>query len=157
MTTDSCGCCPVCAKAEDEVCGGPWNIEGRCAYDLKCLVKCSCVAGYKATPQSEPDFQPCVFPFKYNGQTYDECTTAESENGKPWCALKVDRRGEVVPNQWGDCELYNCPYNNTKCDSFNENGRCVGPNYNIPGSRKAYDLREPTVGLEPIDTCESGK
>ena len=31
-----CGCCDVCAKAEGEVCGGPWGKDGVCADNLTC-------------------------------------------------------------------------------------------------------------------------
>ena len=33
--------------------------------------------------------QSCVFPFKYNGVEYNECTTQDSDNGAPWCAVDV--------------------------------------------------------------------
>ena len=35
-TTDICGCCPVCAKQEDEPCGGEWNYLGKCDRGLYC-------------------------------------------------------------------------------------------------------------------------
>ena len=31
----------------------------------------------------------CVFPFKYNDVEYNSCTTADSDNGSPWCAVDV--------------------------------------------------------------------
>ena len=31
-----CGCCPTCAKAENESCGGPWGISGTCATGFYC-------------------------------------------------------------------------------------------------------------------------
>merc|ERR1712215_548683 len=36
LTWDVCGCCQVCAKAEGDVCGGPWGIRGTCADFLFC-------------------------------------------------------------------------------------------------------------------------
>ena len=27
-TLGACGCCYVCAKADQDVCGGPWDIAG---------------------------------------------------------------------------------------------------------------------------------
>merc|ERR1712018_65208 len=43
----------------------------------------------------------CVFPFKYNGKTYNKCTSVESD--VPWCATQVGRDGTVITGQWGDC------------------------------------------------------
>ena len=31
-----CKCCPECAKAENESCGGPWGISGTCATGFYC-------------------------------------------------------------------------------------------------------------------------
>ncbi|XP_068203510.1 venom protein 302-like [Palaemon carinicauda] len=36
---DHCDCCPVCAKGPGEVCGGPWDISGKCAQGLTCNPK----------------------------------------------------------------------------------------------------------------------
>uniref|UniRef100_A0A1V1WBG2 Putative venom protein n=1 Tax=Superstitionia donensis TaxID=311983 RepID=A0A1V1WBG2_9SCOR len=34
---DICYCCPVCAQAENEECGGPWDMLGRCGDGLTCV------------------------------------------------------------------------------------------------------------------------
>ena len=34
-----CGCCNVCAKLENQRCGGPWYIHGKCAEGLKCVTR----------------------------------------------------------------------------------------------------------------------
>ena len=39
--------------------------------------------------------QSCVFPFKYNGVEYNECTTQDSDNGAPWCAVDVSTTATV--------------------------------------------------------------
>ena len=52
----------------------------------------------------------CIFPFKFKGTEYIECTTVESENNQPWCASEVDRNGNVVNGKWEDCN-YDCPGN----------------------------------------------
>lgn len=36
VTTDICGCCPVCAKQVGEPCGGEWNYLGKCDQGLYC-------------------------------------------------------------------------------------------------------------------------
>ncbi|XP_068202961.1 venom protein 302-like [Palaemon carinicauda] len=35
--TDKCGCCLECAKGPGEVCGGIWNINGRCVEGYQCV------------------------------------------------------------------------------------------------------------------------
>merc|ERR1712025_1112853 len=34
---DECGCCQVCAKGENEECGGLWGMDGTCADYLQCV------------------------------------------------------------------------------------------------------------------------
>nr|XP_053647391.1 single insulin-like growth factor-binding domain protein-2 [Cherax quadricarinatus] len=36
---DACNCCDVCGQGPGEVCGGPWDIKGRCGVGLKCQKK----------------------------------------------------------------------------------------------------------------------
>ena len=33
--------------------------------------------------------KPCVFPFTFKGEVYNQCTQADSANGALWCATKV--------------------------------------------------------------------
>ena len=47
----------------------------------------------------------CVFPFNYKGKAYFKCTKDHSTNGVEWCATQVNKDGEVVTGQWGDCDL----------------------------------------------------
>ena len=52
---DACNCCQVCAKANLEACGGPYNLQGICGEDLLCLKEC-------------PPFEECDLEFeKYWG------------------------------------------------------------------------------------------
>ena len=44
----------------------------------------------------------CIFPFKYNGITYQKCT---NDGDKGWCATSVDESGELVDfTKYGFCE-----------------------------------------------------
>ena len=50
--------------------------------------------------------EKCVFPFVYNGNTYDSYTISESVNGLAWCATSVDRNRKA--EAWEDCRP-GCP------------------------------------------------
>ena len=47
----------------------------------------------------------CVFPFKFRGVTYDECTDAEFDQ-RMWCSTETDANGDHIEGQWTLCE--NC-------------------------------------------------
>ena len=51
-----------------------------------------------------------MFPFKYKGVSYSKCTTVESDNDVPWCAIDIQPNTEVPQDgkHWGDCE-FDCP------------------------------------------------
>merc|ERR1712130_168149 len=63
----------------------------------------------------------CQFPFKWDGRTFNNCTTYKSENGAAWCATRVrgkDReavRGSLedcsAPCDHGASPYENCPRN----------------------------------------------
>ena len=50
----------------------------------------------------------CVFPFTYQGKTYNKCTKDNSANGNSWCAYEVNHDGVAVNGKWGDCNP-GCP------------------------------------------------
>ena len=45
--------------------------------------------------------RPCVFPFKYKGIAFSDCTTADYSH--PWCPLAVDNGGNYIHGAWGEC------------------------------------------------------
>ena len=51
-----------------------------------------CATDSGATPNKH-----CIFPFKYNGVLYNECTwtSAHLTEHKPWCSTFVDETGEL--------------------------------------------------------------
>ena len=61
---------------------------------------CTTVSGSKPNAS-------CIFPFKFNGITFDECTTMDNAEGDltPWCSTLVDDSGEHVyeAGNWGHC------------------------------------------------------
>jgi len=170
LTTDACGSREVCAKAEDDFCGGPWNTRGLCATNLQCLVRCPCFAK-DADPSSfpDPDSNPdptrfpgsCIFPFKYKGKQYDSCTTDHSQNGKPWCAYEVDKDNNVIDRKWGDCEGEGCGLDNEdscKDRDFNYEGKCVKRSTKSAiigsfGKPSTYNLRDGITEGKSITKC----
>ena len=48
----------------------------------------------------------CVFPFRYKGQTYYQCT--EVDDFYSWCSTCVDHTGDFVDTKWGYCQQA-CP------------------------------------------------
>ena len=46
-----------------------------------------------------------MFPFKYDGGTYDKCTNVNDPDDKLWCSTKVDeyRNHDQSGGYWGHC------------------------------------------------------
>ena len=63
-------------------------------------IGCTTVSGSKPNAS-------CIFPFKFNGITFDECTTEGTDEGDitPWCSTLVDDSGVHVGDagNWGNC------------------------------------------------------
>ena len=62
--------------------------------------------------------QPCIFPFKFDGHEFDECTRHKSVNGKAWCAVEVDKDGNAQCHKRGkceDCSSSNCLSSQATC------------------------------------------
>jgi len=75
------------------------------------LTTCSAYVAFAA--DAEPvcktvQGQPCIFPFRYRGKTYHQCTHDYTTNGKPWCAYKVRSNGDAFPDKWEDCDTTAC-------------------------------------------------
>ena len=52
--------------------------------------------------------EECIFPFKYEGTKYNECTAAENDD-VPWCATQTDGNNDYVEGKWGNCaERWSC-------------------------------------------------
>ena len=49
--------------------------------------------------------KPCIFPFQYEGVTYNTCTGISSVEKIPWCSTLVDDAGNHVSGQgkYGNC------------------------------------------------------
>lgn len=58
-----------------------------------------------STVGGNSDGAPCVFPFKFLGNTYDSCTISGRSDGKMWCAVTKsfddDRKWGFCPDQGG--------------------------------------------------------
>ena len=50
--------------------------------------------------------EPCIFPFNYKGQTFDECTLFDANANKAWCAVAVTANGDMTT--WKNCILASC-------------------------------------------------
>merc|ERR1712226_1142598 len=49
--------------------------------------------------------KPCVFPFTWQGKTFNSCTKEGDDQGKLWCSTMVDQAGNHVTGQgqYGFC------------------------------------------------------
>ena len=64
----------------------------------------------------------CIFPFKYFGKSYNECTWNDAPTKKPWCSTNVTEDGYHIEENgnWGVC----------------------GNGCSIPGRNKLNDISE---------------
>eukprot|EP00095_Tigriopus_kingsejongensis_P005107 maker-scaffold161_size295871-snap-gene-1.36 protein:Tk05107 transcript:maker-scaffold161_size295871-snap-gene-1.36-mRNA-1 annotation:"cysteine-rich motor neuron 1 protein" len=154
FTSAVCGCCQVCAKPENDSCGGPWRTSGVCGDGLSCYRRCEC----RTTTGRD-----CIFPFTFKGQTFTECTTFESLNEKPWCAVAVDENNEALEGQWADCSD-GCPGTAFPCDDgqlFNMDGVCVNQTERerieqgsiLRAPKITYQFDDGTVDPVPAPVC----
>ncbi len=62
--------------------------------------------GCTVIEKTSQEAKPCIFPFKYSGQTMTECTTLNDPEDKPWCSTKVNDKGNHVTagGFWGHCD-----------------------------------------------------
>ena len=58
-----------------------------------------------ATKDGPDANKACVFPFQYDGTSYNNCTTKDHD--QLWCATEVDADGDYIDGQWGNCNS-NC-------------------------------------------------
>jgi len=104
--TVSCGrhtatSCQGCPQGN----GRGW-CNGDCTWNARqnvCVSKvsedtCKTVSGPSAN-------QPCVFPFKWNGKTYNNCPVDSDDTNETWCSTKTDSNGNHITGQglWGHC------------------------------------------------------
>ncbi len=56
--------------------------------------------------QREKKVKPCIFPFTYEGVTYNNCTIVNDPDDKPWCSTNLDEDGNHVVSgrYWGHCD-----------------------------------------------------
>ncbi len=92
--------------------------------------------------------KPCIFPFKYSGQTLTECTKLRDPENSPWCSTKVDNEGKHVKSGgfWGHCGQ-ECDQNHletVKAELSLKPGKCLNeggintlePNFKIKCKRQ---------------------
>merc|ERR1719516_890200 len=51
--------------------------------------------------------EPCVFPFNFQGVSYNGCTT--NGGSQPWCSTNTDALGSHMYGYWGNCDTNTCP------------------------------------------------
>ena len=61
------------------------------------------------TCKTRDGYGPCIFPFIYEGKTYEKCTTdGFSLDDDPWCPYEVDENGVysggLISGKWNYCE-----------------------------------------------------
>jgi len=66
----------------------------------------SCPRGCSTVSGPDPG-KLCVFPFKWNGTVYRECTT-HMNSGQLWCPTEVDHLNGYIDNKWGNCAADTC-------------------------------------------------
>ena len=52
----------------------------------------------------------CKFPFRFQGQAFQKCTTFGDNDNLEWCSVDIDDQGNHIPGQgrWGHCDTNSC-------------------------------------------------
>lgn len=72
------------------------------------LISCQCTtvrtSGGTKTPER------CKFPFRFKGRIFQSCTDFEDPDGKEWCSVETNSRGNHIQGQgrWGHCDQRKC-------------------------------------------------
>ena len=67
-------------------------------YETSKKASCTTVSGEKSN-------KTCIFPFIYNGITFNSCTLSWShDHTKAWCSTRVDESGKHISGHYGFCE-----------------------------------------------------
>jgi len=71
---------------------------------LQRMYRCEKSSTCKTVGGPSPN-QPCVFPFKWNGKTYNSCPIDSDDTNETWCSIKTDSNGNHITGQglWGHC------------------------------------------------------
>lgn len=91
----------------------------------------------------------CVFPFSYQGQTFDACTTFDDVLGRYWCATQTVSRVDdtMKTGSWAHCACEN-PVDLSSC-TYRRNGFCYPHGCDSSGDAYIY-----INSTDPIhDTC----
>ena len=74
--------------------------------------------------------KPCIFPFRFNGVSYNTCTLDSAEENKPWCSTLVDENNNHVPGggHYGDCGP-KCPLPDIASKELYQSSRYFGINF----------------------------
>ncbi|XP_070762787.1 cysteine-rich motor neuron 1 protein [Enoplosus armatus] len=134
VTTGVCGCCPVCAKAEGEACGGMWDYLGKCDEGLVCV--------YQDAAADKPDAErrgvcEAVIESLESESCHPECTKEYCQaNPSEICSArfvsleKTACQGSCQHTSCSSCLLLtppSCPQTCTPSDSscLHHFGKCV--------------------------------
>jgi len=96
----------------------------------------------------------CVFPFRYRGVTYNECTSRNHR--REWCATKTDDDDRYIRGRWGHCSCETPSTTSTTSSPFvevdgGEDRACRG---DTPSDNRGsyFEVRH---GVDSIDSCKA--
>ena len=72
-------------------------IIGSMCVTLTTSLRCQQTSG------GEKENVDCMFPFKYAGKEFNECTDINDPDNKLWCSTKVGPNREHLRGNWGYC------------------------------------------------------
>merc|ERR1712064_243773 len=98
---------PWCATETDSSGNVVPNKWGDCSVSQTSGCTQETITVPTCTTSSGPETgKSCVFPFRYNGIVYSECTSVDQSAA--WCATEVDAGGNYISNKYGFCPS-SCP------------------------------------------------